>query len=129
VGRKVLLSIGDLFKGASRIQQWLLHLAYLSKSVNLQKARDGIGMTSMKWYSPIGVGVIQPYRKDVEESYSTVIQKVALADSFQSMPVDPAPQCAALAPNFIHSLDASHMMMTALKMEESSLTFAMVHDS
>ncbi|KAH8923200.1 DNA/RNA polymerase [Atractiella rhizophila] len=150
LSRQVLLSIGDLFKGASRIQQWLLHLAYLvvnsrnlhtqqqnaltqrenkSKSVNLQKARDGIGMTSMKWYSPIGVGVIQPYRKDVEESYSTVIQKVALADSFQSMPVDPAPQCAALAPNFIHSLDASHMMMTALKMEESSLTFAMVHDS
>lgn len=32
------------------------------------------------------------------------------------------------APNFIHSLDSSHMMLTSLYCQRQGLTFASVHD-
>lgn len=32
------------------------------------------------------------------------------------------------APNFIHSLDASHMMLTSLYCQHAGITFASVHD-
>lgn len=34
----------------------------------------------------------------------------------------------AFPPNFIHSLDSSHMMLTALHCEAAGLTFVSVHD-
>lgn len=38
-------------------------------------------------------------------------------------------QAAAFPPNFIHSLDAAHMMYTAIACKKEGLTFAAVHDS
>lgn len=35
----------------------------------------------------------------------------------------------AFPPNFIHSLDSSHMMLTALECERLGLNFAAIHDS
>jgi DNA-directed RNA polymerase len=35
----------------------------------------------------------------------------------------------AFPPNFVHSLDATHMLLSALKCDEIGLTFAAVHDS
>lgn len=34
----------------------------------------------------------------------------------------------AFAPNFIHSLDSSHMMLTSLYCEQAGITFMSVHD-
>ncbi|KAI3816460.1 hypothetical protein L1987_16158 [Smallanthus sonchifolius] len=38
-------------------------------------------------------------------------------------------QRTAFPPNFVHSLDGSHMMMTAIACKEAGLSFAGVHDS
>lgn len=38
-------------------------------------------------------------------------------------------QRTAFPPNFVHSLDSSHMMMTATACRSAGLTFAGVHDS
>ena len=38
-------------------------------------------------------------------------------------------QRAAFPPNYVHSLDASHMLMTAIEMDRRGLQFAAVHDS
>jgi DNA-dependent RNA polymerase len=38
-------------------------------------------------------------------------------------------QQAAFPPNYIHSVDSSHMMMTATACREAGLSFAGVHDS
>lgn len=37
-------------------------------------------------------------------------------------------QKSAFAPNFIHSLDSCHMMLTSLHCEKSKITFVSVHD-
>ena len=43
--------------------------------------------------------------------------------------VNSAKQASAFPPNFIHSLDATHMMLTALECRAQGMTFASVHDS
>jgi len=38
-------------------------------------------------------------------------------------------QASAFPPNFVHSLDATHMLLTAIETHRRGLTFAAVHDS
>ena len=38
-------------------------------------------------------------------------------------------QKGGFPPNFVHSLDSTHMMMTSLRCEQEKMTFASVHDS
>lgn len=38
-------------------------------------------------------------------------------------------QKSAFPPNFVHSLDSTHMMMTAIEMERLNIPFTAVHDS
>jgi DNA-directed RNA polymerase len=38
-------------------------------------------------------------------------------------------QKSAFAPNFVHSLDSTHMMMTAIECSKRGIAFAGVHDS
>jgi DNA-directed RNA polymerase len=44
-------------------------------------------------------------------------------------PVDGRKQATAFPPNYIHSLDASHMLLSAIACNRAGLTFASVHDS
>lgn len=44
-------------------------------------------------------------------------------------PVDRAKQVSAFPPNYIHSLDSCHMMMTAVAMRREGKAFVGVHDS
>ena len=42
-----------------------------------------------------------------------MMQVVTLADHSDLLPVSIQKQCSAFPPNFVHSLDATHMLMTA----------------
>lgn len=72
---------------------------------------------------------MQPYRKQQLHSVVTVMQTISLASSADYLPVSSRKQKSAFPPNFVHSMDATHMMMTALKMKKLGLNFASVHDS
>ena len=52
-----------------------------------------------------------------------------MTDPAVPQPVNAQKQSTAFPPNFIHSLDACHMMLSAIKCQEAGLTFASVHDS
>jgi DNA-directed RNA polymerase len=52
-----------------------------------------------------------------------------LEDWNPRLPIDSSKHEHAFAPNFVHSLDATHMMLTALKCAERGIPFAAVHDS
>jgi DNA-directed RNA polymerase len=83
----------------------------------------------MSWLTPLGLPVMQPYRTEATYEIPTVLQKVSLVVSHDSLPVSPRKQKTAFPPNFVHSLDSTHMILTSLKMKEMGLTFAAVHDS
>lgn len=86
--------------------------------------------TSVIWTTPLKMPVVQPYRKSTIQFVFTHLQKFTLARSSSSSdPVSKTQQRRAFPPNFIHSLDATHMILTALKCDEVGLSFAAVHDS
>lgn len=69
------------------------------------------------------------------------MQTMILADHSDLLPVSQLSQQRAFPPNFVHSLDSTHMMLTAIKcsyfilllvfisLREIGLDFASVHDS
>ncbi|KAF8968738.1 hypothetical protein BDZ97DRAFT_326735 [Flammula alnicola] len=148
LARKVLDTIGDAFRGARSIQDWLNICARLiTKSIpekRLALKRDEEGkeiislpmkqikkeqMTSVIWTTALGLPIVQPYRKTVRKQIKTQMQSVYISDPYASSEVNSIKQASAFPPNFIHSLDATHMLLTALECRNRNLFFASVHDS
>ncbi|KAI8096158.1 uncharacterized protein BX664DRAFT_382649 [Halteromyces radiatus] len=86
-------------------------------------------MTSVIWTTPLGLPIVQPYRRTGKKQVTTLLQTVFIEDPDASRPVNALKQSTAFPPNFIHSLDATHMLMSAVACFEKGLTFASVHDS
>ncbi|KAL0256412.1 DNA-directed RNA polymerase [Diplodia seriata] len=81
------------------------------------------------WTTPLKMPVVQPYRRAATREISTVLQYLTIVQPQTSDTVDKRKQLQAFPPNFIHSLDATHMLLSALKCNEIGLLFASVHDS
>ncbi|KAJ3976640.1 DNA/RNA polymerase [Lentinula raphanica] len=86
-------------------------------------------MTSVVWTTPLGLPIVQPYRKPNRKQIVTSMQTVYISDPNSPSEVNTMKQASAFPANFIHSLDATHMMLTALECRTQGLTFAAVHDS
>lgn len=78
-------------------------------------------MTSVIWTTPLGLPVVQPYRKAVKKQVMTALQTVYISDPNAPSEVSPQKQATAFPPNFIHSLDATHMLLTAIQCRVSAL--------
>lgn len=97
--RQLLLTIGDTFKGAKEIQNWLnLCARLISKSIpesRLGLSHDDHGkkivtlpltkvkkeqMASVIWTTALGLPVVQPYRKTARKQVMTSIQSVYISD-------------------------------------------------
>lgn len=112
-------TIGDLFSGAKGTMNWLTTCAR-------KITQHGYPVA---WISPIGLPIVQPYRQKKAATLVTLLQTVTLLNENEDLPIHKTRQVSAFPPNFIHSLDSSHMLLTALEMEKRQLTFSAVHDS
>jgi len=73
----------------------------------------------VSWTTPLGLPVVQPYRKKGgKRTVMTVLQTVILAESHDDLPLAAHKQKAAFPPNYVHSLDATHMFLTSLACQE-----------
>lgn len=99
-----------------------------TKGDGLLDPADRYPQTSVMWTTPLGFQVVQPYNKMRKILLRTVLQSLSLRISSQFDPVDVAKQASAFPPNFVHSLDATHMFLTALACAREEVTFASVHD-
>lgn len=106
----------------------------------LQKATSAIIAEGMPvhWVTPVGFPVWQEYRKLTLKRVDTVIcgsirltMQVAQEENEKKInPLDPHRNVNGISPNFVHSMDASHLMLTALAAAEQGVHhFAMIHDS
>lgn len=164
LAKKVFASLGEMFNGARKIQDWLTESARrIARSVPQEalveaglaeesaeaEEKDGKNrrkskkskktfsarnpasnqMTSVIWTTPLGLPIVQPYRRAGKKQVQTILQTVFIEDPEASRPVNALKQSTAFPPNFIHSLDATHMLMSALACHEKGMTFASVHDS
>jgi DNA-directed RNA polymerase len=85
--------------------------------------------TSVIWTTPLKLPVVQPYRAAKSRDIVTGMQSISFKEPRAYDPVNRRRQLQAFPPNFVHSLDATHMLLSALKCDEAGLTFAAVHDS
>jgi DNA-directed RNA polymerase len=134
---KVFASIRELFEGAHLIQDWLGESAKrISKSVRIdyeevltRNSTKPNHLSSVIWTTPLGLPCVQPYRVTKSTLIRTNLQDVSIGDPFGATQIDSRKQQAAFPPNFVHSLDATHMLMTAKACGQKNLSFAAVHDS
>jgi DNA-directed RNA polymerase len=108
-----------MFTNARLVMDFLTECAHIVAKLN----------QPMTWVSPLGIPIVQPYRRNHKHVVSTHMQRITLCEFSDLLPISPARQKAAFPPNFVHSLDASHMMMTALECFDQGITFSAVHDS
>lgn len=119
LARTTLDSISDLFNCAKDIMNWMTECA----------KRISAAGQPVSWVTPMGLPVVQPYRRSETWVLQTALQTVNMLEKGDHLPVHPTRQKSAFPPNFVHSLDSCHMMMTAIRCREMGLAFASVHDS
>ncbi|ANB11608.1 Rpo41p [Sugiyamaella lignohabitans] len=140
VAQLILEAIGELFSGANKIKEWLSECTQrISESVRADVYRRDIvsdkefmtkHVTAMIWTTPLGLPVVQPYRQTQQMVVrSTQLQSMNLYNPFALSFVDKSRQRQGIAPNYIHSLDSTHMLMTVRECVKKGLSFAAVHDS
>lgn len=116
VGR-VFDSITEMFSGAKNIQAWLTNLAQVLSRMG----------HAVDWVTPLELLVTQPYFKTNSKYIKSPLQRITVHEALADTP-DKVRQVNGFPPNFIHSLDSTHMMLTALQCYKNGVTFSSVHD-
>ena len=119
---KLLESLGELFKETQQCRKWLEQV-----TETIWRAQPSELRSAFCWTTPLGLIVRQPYRikKEANLFTSSGFTKTQADSSSQAS----RKQLSAIAPNLIHSLDATHLAMTALEMQNRGLSMIAVHDS
>ena len=83
----------------------------------------------VRWITPTGFPVIQRYQKsDVTQIRTRLNGTAKLWVGKQTEDPDKAHHKNGVAPNMVHSLDASHMALVALAAHQEGMSLAMIHD-
>lgn len=100
----------------------------------LQKAASAVSGEGLpiRWASPVGFPVMQAYWDTTDRIVKTSLQgkimKVTMGERTNTL--DRKAQTNGISPNFVHSCDAAHMMLTTTRAEQEGIkSFAMIHDS
>ncbi|XP_074933381.1 DNA-directed RNA polymerase, mitochondrial [Phalacrocorax aristotelis] len=116
--KQVFSSIKEMFSATRDIQNWLTESAKLI-------AQSG---RTVEWVTPLGLPIVQPYYRSKSTVLNCSIQNLSVKSSNSNQKPDTVKQKNAFPPNFIHSLDSTHMMLTALHCLRQGLSFVSVHD-
>ncbi|XP_063982936.1 DNA-directed RNA polymerase, mitochondrial isoform X2 [Diachasmimorpha longicaudata] len=114
LAQKTFESLRSMFDSARQIQDWFTDCA---KVISTMKGKN------IEWVTPLGLPVVQPYSK-INPSKDGL--KEIAVDVYEKP--NTTKQKNAFAPNFVHSLDSCHMMLTSLHCEYEGITFVSVHD-
>ena len=119
----VFEAIQETVVAAARAMEWLRTAAKVVAENNLP----------VTWVSPVGMLVVQNYWKSTAKRLSVWnagIRYQPVVSFDKEDEVNVGKQASGVAPNFVHSCDASHLMYTVLACREKGLdTFHMIHDS
>ncbi|XP_027808201.2 DNA-directed RNA polymerase, mitochondrial isoform X2 [Marmota flaviventris] len=103
--RQVFSSLQEMFSSTRAIQRWLTESARLISQAGW----------AVEWVTPLGIPVIQPYHHDSKFLVKGGLQSITCSSSRDtSQKPNTLKQKNGFPPNFIHSLDSTHMMLTAL---------------
>lgn len=115
-------ALGGVVVKAAEAMEWLQTTARIA-------AEDYL---PIRWDSPSGLPVVQDYREMEGKRIEMELlgQRYRLMLQQEGDKLDRRKQAQGIAPNFVHTLDAAHMMRTTVLCVEQGITsFAMIHDS
>ena len=115
-------SIGDVVVAARSAMSWLQAVARVATKYE----------KPLRWTTPSGFVVIQHYRerraKQIRTRFQGSVVQFRTVEELDK--IERSKQASAVAPNFVHSLDASAMMLTIMHGKDAGITsWAMIHDS
>ncbi|WP_266156746.1 DNA-directed RNA polymerase [Dyella silvatica] len=114
--------IGQVVIAAREAMDWLKAAAKVAAQ----------GDMPVSWTTPAGFPVLQEYRESLGKRVRVVVsgRSMSLVASVEGTKLDSRRQALGISPNFVHSCDASHMMLTvSTALENGISSFAMIHDS
>eukprot|EP00388_Colpodella_angusta_P009873 GDKJ01026014.1.p1 GENE.GDKJ01026014.1~~GDKJ01026014.1.p1 ORF type:complete len:335 (-),score=62.28 GDKJ01026014.1:230-1105(-) len=103
LSKVVLDSVDEVFKEARTIQSWFDELVSICNQLQIP----------ISWTTPLGLVVEQPYRKQEVVRVDTSVQRMSLYTENKFCSPNKRKQKLAVAPNFVHSLDATHLFLTS----------------
>jgi DNA-directed RNA polymerase len=127
LAKRVLAAIKDVVKGPAQAMEFMQKLA---KAL----AHEG---KPLAWTSPAGLPCINRYHENTTEvielwCYDKGVKlrtQVTVATGYET-PIAKEKAAAGIAPNFVHSHDAAHLLLTvAASADEGIADIATVHDS
>lgn len=122
LGKVIWDSVQEVVQAAAEAMKWL-------KAVAAIVSKEGL---PINWRTPTGLRVQQDYRvrnmTDVMMTFEKV--RIRLKMDKGSEKLDTRKQASSIAPNWVHSLDASHMMLTICAAADAGMhSFSFIHDS
>ncbi|MFN3582810.1 DNA-directed RNA polymerase [Phenylobacterium sp.] len=123
---------------------WLSHVLWqvISETVNAASAAMEWLRTAAKvaaeyglpiwWTTPMGFPVLQAYRSVNAKRVDVYCKgkRLTVTLSIDTEEIDKRGQANGIAPNFVHSLDAAHLMAVVNRMADLGVThMALIHDS
>jgi DNA-directed RNA polymerase len=119
LSRAVMDAIGDRIPGAARAMKWIRRVAdILGRNNRHMEWHAPSGMKIMGWYGTWGdVRVTTAFGRLAVPNYSRPPKRVAIRKTMN-----------ASAPNFVHSIDASHLMDVSIECDRLGLDLGTRHD-
>lgn len=113
-------SIGEVVVTARKAMDWLQGASRITSRKN----------EPVSWITPTNFLVWQGTTKDTDELVNTILSgRMRLTVYKPTDSIDSRKQASGVAPNFVHSMDSSHMMLTTIMMKKRGISdFHMIHD-
>lgn len=115
-------AVSTTLVAAVEAMKWLQDAASLAASEDLP----------VRWTTPVGFPVMQQYMDTKPHRVETVLagKVVKLTMKTELANLSRSKMANGISPNFVHSCDAAHLMLTvAMGAQEGITNYAMVHDS
>lgn len=115
-------ALGDTVVAARTAMDWLQKVSEVMTKAEMP----------VRWTSPIGLPVMQAYTDMISKGLEVFVggRRIQLKLKMDGTRLSTRRQGSGIAPNFVHSLDAAHLLSTVnLGVENGLSNFAVIHDS
>lgn len=115
-------ALGETVVAARSAMDWLQETSKVLSKANLP----------VRWTTPMGLPVMQAYREGGPDQINVFVDGVRtrLKLVVETDKIDSRRQASGIAPNYVHSLDSSHLMRTAVLARLNGIdALAVIHDS
>ena len=123
MSKKLDIALRMTVKAAVEGMDWLQEVAGLLAKENL----------AIKWITPMGFPVINGYYEPIEKRIDIRVKGKRFTNKLlmgYTEDLKSSKQRTTIAPNFVHSYDACHLMMVALEAKKQGIdSFLLIHDS